>query len=309
MATGAENWWVRIRAGVPVSDSGKTALVIGCGYTGTRLALPLLERGFRVIGVSRRAEQDPELRRAGIQPMAGNLSEPDFLSALHKLSPSVVAYFVPPQKGDDPLPAVLAATSNPLLEAFLYASSSSVYGDRGGAWVDETTAISSNDTGDPDRYDAERCVAGAGMDGIPTRICRITGIYGPDRTLKHLLANGGYTLIEDGDPWVNRIHVDDLVAGFLAAWEKGTAGMVYNMVDEQPHRASEFANLAADLNHLPRPARITELEARTRYDAAELRRKLSSKRVRCLRLGNELGVRLRYPGFRAGLAAAVAQQS
>lgn len=292
-----------------MSDSGKkTALLIGCGYTGTRLARPLLDRGFQVIGVSRRAEHNPELRRAGIQPLAGDLSDPDFLSVLGKLSPSVVAYFVPPQKGDDPLPAVLAATRNPLLEAFLYASSSSVYGDRGGEWVDETTATSSDVTGDPDRYAAERCVAEAGMNGMPTRICRITGIYGPDRTLKRLLENGQYTLIEGSDPWVNRIHVDDLVAGFVAAWEKGTSGMVYNMVDEQPHRASEFANLAADLNHLPRPARISEVEAVTRYDAAELHRKLSSKRVRCLRLRDELGLSLKYPGFRTGLAAAVAQR-
>ena len=244
----------------------------------------------------------------GIEPMAGDLSEPDFLAALGELSPSVVAYFVAPQKSDDPLPAILAATRTPLLEAFLYASSSSVYGDCGGEWVDETTAISSHSTGDPDRYAAERCVAEAGMKGMPTRICRITGIYGPGRTLKSLLANGKYTLIEGCDPWVNRIHVDDLVAGFIAAWKNGAPGMVYNMVDERPHRASEFANLAADLNHLPRPARISEIEARTRYDAAELRRKLSSKRVRCLRLRNELGVTLRYPEFHTGLAAAVAQE-
>ena len=308
MVAGAENWWARVRAGVPVSDSGKIALVIGCGYTGIRLARPLLDRGFLVVGVSRHAEHDPELRRAGIQPLAGDLSKPDFLPVLGKLSPSVVAYFVPPQKGDDPLSAVLAATRNPSLEAFLYASSSSVYGDCGGEWVDETTAISSDGTGDPDRYAAECRVAEAGMSGIPTRICRITGIYGPDRTLKRLLESGQYTLIEGGDPWVNRIHVDDLVAGFVAAWEKGTPGMVYNMVDEQPHRASEFANLSADLNHLPRPARISEAEAATRYDAAELHRKLSSKRVRCLRLRNELGLSLKYPGFRTGLVAAVARQ-
>lgn len=293
---------------IQVSDSGKTALVIGCGYTGTRFACSLIERGFRVVGVSRGAEQNPELKCAGIQPMSGDLSEADFLSALGELSPSVVAYFVPPLKGADPLPAVLTATSSPLLEAFLYASSSSVYGDRGGEWVDETTPISSHSTGDPDRYAAERCVAAAAANGMPTRVCRITGIYGPGRSLRRLLAKGDYTLIEGCDPWVNRIHVDDLVAGFIAAWQKGNSGMVYNMVDEQPHRASEFANLAADLNHLPRPACISEIEAATRYDAAELRRKLSSKRVRCLRLRNELGVTLKYPGFRTGLAAALAQE-
>lgn len=308
VGTGSENWWARIRAGVPVSGSEKTALVIGCGYTGTRLARRLIERGVRVVGVSRRADQNPELKHAGIQPMAGDLSEPDFVSALGALSPSLVAYFVPPQKGNDPLAAVLAATRSPALEAFLYASSSSVYGDCGGEWVDETTTISSSGTGDPDRYSAERHVTEAGVDGTPTRICRITGIYGPGRTLKGLLANGQYTLIAGGDPWVNRIHVDDLVSGLVAAWEKGNAGRVYNMVDELPHRASEFANLAADLNHLPRPPRISEIEARSRYDAAELRRKLSSKRVRCLRLKNELGVTLQYRDFHTGLVAAVAQE-
>lgn len=291
-----------------MSDPRKTALVIGCGYTGTRLARALLKRNFRVVGVSRRAEQNPELKRAGIEPMTGDLSNADFLSTLEQLSPSVVAYFVPPQKDDDPLAAVLTATRSPSLEAFLYASSSSVYGDCGGEWVDETTPISPTDNGDPYRYAAECLVAAAGTNGMPTRICRITGIYGPDRTLKRLLANGQYTLIEGGDPWVNRIHVDDLVTGFIAAWEKGNSGMVYNMVDEQPHRASEFANRAADLNHLPRPVRISEVEARRRYDDAELRRKLSSKRVRCLRLKNDLGVTLKYPGFDTGLTAAVTQE-
>ncbi|MCL4779222.1 MAG: NAD-dependent epimerase/dehydratase family protein [Gammaproteobacteria bacterium] len=291
-----------------MSDSRKIALVIGCGYTGTRLAHRLIERGLRVVGVARRAEHNPELKCAGIEPMPGDLAEADFLSALGELSPSVVAYLAPPLRAADPLPAVLTATSGPLLEAFLYASSSSVYGDCGGEWVDETTPISSHSTGDPDRYAAERCVAAAAAHGIPARVCRITGIYGPGRSLRHPLANGDYTLIEGCDPWVNRIHVDDLVAGFIAAWERGNSGMVYNMVDEQPHRASEFADLAADLNHLPRPVRISEIEARTRYDAAELRRKLSSKRVRCLRLTNELGVILKYPGFRTGLAAAVAQE-
>ena len=292
-----------------MSDAQRTALVIGCGYTGIRLAHRLREMGLRVVGTSRRADRSQETGTAGIEFLTGDLRDADVISRLGELRPSVVAYCVPPQATGDPLAAVLAATKNSLLEAFLYASSSSVYGDCGGAWVDETTAISSHGTGDPDRYAAELCIAEAGMNGIPTRICRITGIYGPDRTLMRMLANGGYTLIEGGDPWVNRIHVDDLVAGFVAAWEKGDSGMVYNMVDEQPHRASEFANLAADLNHLPRPVKISEVEARTRYDTAELRRKLSSKRVRCLRLRNELGVRLKYPSFRTGLAAAVAQQS
>lgn len=290
-----------------MSEATRTALVIGCGYTGIRLAHRLREMGLRVIGISRGADRGREMQTAGIEHMAGDLRDANVLSRLGELSPSVVAYFVPPQAADDPLTAVLAATSNPSLEAFLYASSSSVYGDSGGAWVDESTAITPEDSGDMERYTAERIVIRAGLDGTPTRVCRITGIYGPGRILRRPLESGQYALIEGRDAWVNRIHVDDLVAGFMAAWKKGSAGTLYNMVDERPHRASEFANLAADLNHLPRPIWISEAEARARYDSAELRRKLASKRVRCSRLREELGVRLKYPDFLTGLAAAVAQ--
>ena len=291
-----------------MSEAQRTALVIGCGYTGIRLARRLLEAGLRVVGTSRRADRGQETGTAGIEFLTGDLRDADLQSRLGELAPSVVAYCVPPQATDDPLAAVLAATSNPSLEAFLYASSSSVYGDRGGAWVDENTAIAPDDPGDTERYAAEQIVIRAGMDGIPTRVCRITGIYGPGRTLRRPLESGQYALIEGHDAWVNRIHVDDLVTGLIAAWLSGSAARVYNMVDERPHRSSEFANLAADLNHLPRPAWISEAEASVRYGPAELRRKLASKRVRCSRLREELGVELKHPGFLTGLVAAVAQE-
>jgi len=291
-----------------VTEAQRTALVVGCGYTGIRLAHRLRDAGLRVVGTSRSADRGREMLAAGIEVVAGDLRQAEILASLGELRPSVVAYCAPPQAADDPLAAILAATSNPSLEAFLYASSSSVYGDRDGAWVDENTAIAPDESGDPERYAAERIVVRAGMDGIPTRVCRITGIYGPGRMLRHLLESGQYSLIEAHDPWVNRIHVDDLVAGLIAACESGRAGAVYNMVDERPHRASEFANLAADLNRLPRPALISEAEARARYDAATLRRKLASKRVRCSRLREELGVRLKYPDYRAGLAASATQE-
>lgn len=291
-----------------MSESGKTALIVGCGYTGSRLARRLADMGFRVIATSRTAKQGLTTRLADIQFIAGDLRDAGVLSALGERSPSVVAYFVAPQQDDDPLAAVLARVRNPALEAFLYASSSSVYGDRAGAWVDETTEIIADNPEDADRHAAERCVAAAARDGIPARICRITGIYGPGRTLRGPLATGQYALIQGHDPWINRIHVDDLVEGFIAAWKKGTAGTSYNMVDERPHLSSEFANLAADLNQLPRPAWISETDARARYDAAELRRKLASKRVRCFRLRDELKVALKYPSFLTGLAAAVAQE-
>lgn len=287
-----------------ITGSRQTALIAGCGYTGLRLGQRLVEEGLRVVGTSQRAER-PDMQAAGIEVLTGPLHAPTILTAIEKLKPSLVAYFVPPQRTGDPLPLVLEAARHPALEAFTYASSSSVYGDHGGAWVDETTPIVDNETGDPLRHAAEQLMIEAGQHGAPTRVCRITGIYGPGRTLRQVLESGHYTLIKDHDVWVGRIHVDDLVSGFLAAWRRGRAGRVYNMVDERPHLASEFANLSAHLNHLPRPALITAAEARQRYEAPELRRKLASKRIRCLRLKTELGVQLKYPDYLTGLPAAV----
>lgn len=284
----------------------RTALIVGCGYTGMRLGQRLAETGVKVVGTSRRAK-GTDLQGAGIEVLAGELHDPAVLASIGALKPSLVAYFVPPQRQDDPLPLVIEASRHAGLEAFLYAGSTGVYGDRGGEWVDETTPIIDKDpTGDPLRHAAERVVLEAGRQGAPTRICRISGIYGPGRTLRSLLETGAYTLIEGHDPWVGRIHVDDLVSGFLAAWTRGSNGAAYNMVDQRPHLASEFSNLSADLNKLPRPPIISLEVARARHAEAELRRKLASKRLRCERLQSELGVEFKYPTYLTGLPAAVA---
>lgn len=287
-------------------DATPTALIVGTGYTGSRLAVRWREMGLRVLGTARQTRRITALKAAGIDHLPGDLREEAFLASVRALKPAVVAYFVPPQGRDDPLSDVLAASAHGALEAFLYASSSSVYGDRGGDWVDEETPLLASDTTDTGRLLAEAAVARACAAGVPARVCRITGIYGPDRTLRRPLLSGDYTLVEGHDPWINRIHIDDLVEGFVAAWRRGQPGRTYNMVDERPHRASEFANLAADLNQLPRPAFISEASARARYDEGELRRKIASKRVRCERLRRELQLEFRYPSFLTGLPAAVA---
>ncbi len=286
------------------------ALIVGCGYAGLRLGRRLAELGLEPVGTTRNPERAPVLEGAGIRPLVGDLGDRDTLLRIDRLGPGVVYYFVPPVTGgSDPLPRVLQATARAPLEAFIYASSTSVYGDRDGGWVDETTVPRPEGKGPEARLAAERTVFGAGWEHqTPTRICRITGIYGPGRTLKRVLADGEYVIIRDRDSWVNRIHVDDLVSGMIAAWRRGGDSRVYNLGDGEPHRASEFAALAADLHGLPRPALIEETEARARFGEDRLRRKLGSKRVRCRRLTDELEVELRYPSYRVGLPAAIEEE-
>jgi len=222
--------------------------------------------------------------------------------------PTLVAYFVPPQNSSqNVLAEILAAVPNPSLEAFLYASSSSVYGDCGGEWIDETTPVIPSCDDDAKRYAAELEVVRAGHTfGMPTRICRVSVIYGPGRTLKEPLESGSYTLVENNDPWMSRIHIEDLITGLIAAWQKGADGEVYNLVDQEPHRASEFANMAADLNRMPRPKYIKKAEAERRYNLQLLHHKLANRRVRCKRLIEELAVQLKYPSYTTGLPAAIA---
>lgn len=284
-------------------------LIIGCGYTGLRLATRLIERGCRVTGTARSDARIAAMRDAGVEPVTGALDDAATLRRLVESKPGVVVYFVPPPKsGVDPLPGIVQAFRSLDLEAFIFTSTTSVYGDHKGAWVDETTPVLAATSNDPARVHAEQLVLDAGTSyGMPMRICRISGIYGPGRTLRPLLKSGRYALIKGRDTWVGRIHVDDLVTGIIATWLRGENGQVYNMVDQCPHLASEFANLAADLHHLPRPEWIGEAVARQRYSDAEFHRKVSNKRIRCARLVNDLGVQLQYPNFRKGLPASVAE--
>jgi nucleoside-diphosphate-sugar epimerase len=284
----------------------KRALIVGCGYAGIQLGVRLLKIGCEVVGTTRHEARAVGLEAAGIEPLAGELDERQTLERIASYTPDFVVYLVPPQSGGDLLlPKILTATTGAALQAFVYAGSTSVYGDRDGDWVDETTAAKPEGDVARARAAAERLAVDAAATGIPTRICRITGIYGPGRTLKGLLASGDYVLIKGRDAWVNRIHVDDLVTGIIAAGRHGSDGRIYNMVDDEPHRASEFANLAADLHRLPRPQWIDEPEARARYDAERLRRKLENKRVRSLRLAEELGVELEYRSYVKGLPASI----
>jgi len=286
-------------------------LIVGCGYTGMRLVerLRRIDAG-PVVGTTRSEERARELAAVGGEPWVGELTEGGLAHLIANLDPKLVVYFVPPRLGGaDPLPDVLSVLEGATLEAFLYASSTSVYGDRAGDWVDETTEVRLESATAAARYLAERRVLEAMANGgIAARICRITGIYGPGRTLRRPLENGDYVLIEGHDTWVNRIHVDDLVSGLIAVWHRGRDGEVYNFADDEPHRASEFANLAADLHGLPAPRWVDPSEARERLTGERLRRKLESKRVRNQRLREGLGLAFEYPTFRVGLPAAVVEE-
>lgn len=288
----------------------RRCLIVGCGYTGARLGERLVRGGQEVFGTTRSGSRGSELASRGITPLVGDLLDEEMRARIAALDPQAVYYLVPPPgDGEDPLGPTLEAVRGSGLEAVMYASSTSVYGDREGAWVDEEAEPRPRGRSGRARLAGELSSLQAARQGsAPVRVCRITGIYGPGRTLRRALESGEYVLIRGHDTWTNRIHVDDLVGGLIAARERGRPGRVYNLVDLAPHRASEFACLAADLHGLERPRWVEKEEATSRLGEDRARRKLDSKRVRGTRLREELGYELRYPTFRTGLPAAVAAE-
>lgn len=288
-------------------------LILGCGYTGVRLGRRLVGEGHHVAGTTRHDARADELREAGIVPVLYDASRPGDLARSPDPPPDVAFYLIPPPRRPDggygtgaaPALRTLAARG---LRDFVYASSTSVYGDRGGAWIDEGDEPAPDSRLGRARLAEERAVLDAAREsGVAARIARIAGIYGPGRSLEEAIREGRYHLVQGLDAWSNRIHVDDLVAALLAVWRRGAAGAVYDIADGRPHRSADYAKYAAELLDLELPE-IPLAEARERYDERRLARKLSSRRVRARKLSEELGVELRHPDYRSGLAAILGER-
>lgn len=296
------------------------ALILGCGYTGIRLARELIAGGHPVAGTTRDEKRAGRLRAEGIEPVLYAAARPERLSDAPGEPPEVAFYLIPPLRdpgGADPGEAdpeaaegrgagtALRALAARGLRDFVYVSSTSVYGDRAGAWVDERDEPAPDSPLGRARLAEEEGVREAARaSGVEARVARVAGIYGPGRTLGEAIRSGRWERIEGLDSWSNRIHVDDLVQGLLAVWRRGEPGGTYNLSDGRPHRSSEYARLTADLLGLELPS-VPEAEARERYGEDRLARKLSSRRVSNRRLREELGVRLRYPSYREGVPAAL----
>lgn len=288
------------------------ALIIGCGYTGIRLGRTLREAGHAVTGTTRSPERAAVLESEGFRPLLLDLSGRGAARrALAGEAPDVCFYLAPPldpEPGTEVEEVIRALVRAPLL-AFVYASSTAVYGDRGGEIVDESALPRPDSPAGRARLATERYVLRAGWEqDCRPRILRIGGIYGPGRTLRDPIQAGRYHLIEGTSSWSNRIHVDDLARVLIAAWLRGSDGRIYNAVDDEPHPSEAFARFVADACGLSLPVIGLE-EARTRYGPDRLARKLASKRISNRRMHEELGVELRYPTYREGLRAALHEEA
>jgi len=246
------------------TEAPGTCLIAGCGYVGTRLAARLRREG-PVLALVRRAEAKETLRTSGIPARvadfdqalpAGALELPAELRAIFYLAPPAG-----PGSGDGRLGHFLAALGTRQPEVFVYLSTTGVYGDTGGAPVDEDSPVAPGEGRARQRLDAEAQVARwCGSRGIRWVVFRVPAIYGPHRLPLERLQRGEPVLRDADSGPGNRIQVDDLVAACGAALAPSVAG-VFNLTDGDPRSMAAFTICVARLAGLPPPRRVTWAEA------------------------------------------------
>ena len=295
-------------------EGGTLVLILGCGYVGRRLASRLLDDrdsagrldpNETLTCVARNPDPLQPLADDGARVLALDLMQ-DALAALPTAGERVF-HFAPPV-GEDRQDSLTAR----LVDAFqrlghprrlVYISTTGVYGDCGGAWVDESWPLRPLADRSFRRLDAEqRLRAWSEASGADLVILRVAGIYGPDRLPLARIKSGQPLVRLEDAPWSNRIHVDDLVEVCLAAVDRAPAGAVYNVCDGHPSTMTDYFFQIADRVGLPRPPQIPMAAADGKLSPGMLSYMRESRRLSNRRMCDELGIRLRYPTLESGLA-------
>jgi nucleoside-diphosphate-sugar epimerase len=276
-----------------------TLLSLGHGYTADALSRLLLAEGWHVIGTTRNPARAAAFRAAGVEPLLwpGDLA-PALARATHVLASAA------PEDGGDPFLALAGDAIRAARPSWVgYLSTTAVYGDHQGGWVDEETPVAPGSARAVQRVLAERQWLAT---GLPVQIVRLAGIYGPGRGPFEKVRDGSARRIIKPGQVFSRIHVDDIAATLHASIARPAPGRIYNVCDDDPAPPEDVLAHAAHLLHLPEPP----AEPFDQADMSPMARSFysESKRVRNTRIKTELGVRLAYPSYREGLAALLAAE-
>ncbi|NIP86415.1 MAG: NAD-dependent epimerase/dehydratase family protein [Planctomycetales bacterium] len=280
-------------------------LIFGCGYLGLRLARRWRGSGDVVYAVTRSRQQADRFGEEGLQPIVADVTCPQTLGDLPACDTVLFAVGFDRHSGRA-MREVYVEGLGHVLEAlpadcghFIYISSTGVYGQQDGSWVDEQAVCQPQRAGGQACLEAERLL-GRHPRAAEATILRLGGIYGPDRVpcLRDLRA--GNPIPSAGDGFLNLIHVEDAVAAVLAAANHPGPLTIYNVTDGHPVlRRDYFAQLAALAG--ADPVSWTTPPA----GSGRQQREMSNKRVENRRMLQALGVELQFPSYREGLAAVV----
>jgi nucleoside-diphosphate-sugar epimerase len=280
--------------------SGPAFVILGCGFTGVRVARRLLERGARVIATGRKPASLADLERAGAAAVELDVAQPAHRARLAAAVPEgarvlhSIPLFTLDDRLQDPTPVLLEALGRRPAR-MVYLSTTGVYGDR--SQVDETTLPAPVLPRQTLRVAAEQAVAAGPWSSL---ILRPAGIYGPGRGVHIAMQEGRYKLVGDGRNYLSRIHVADLAAIAEAALETDLRG-AWPVADDHPCPAREVAAFCAALLDLPMPPSVgpEEVSETLRFD-----RRIDGRAIR-----RALGVELAYPSYREGIPACLSEEA
>ena len=284
-------------------DDKKHLFCFGFGYSAGELARQLPSDEWRITGTSRSEEGCAKIRAQGYEAVLFDGETPMDASVLDGVTHVVQS--IAPGKNGDPVLRLhghdLAARAD-RISWFAYLSTTGVYGDREGGWVDESSPLEPSTSRGEARLEAE-----AGWLGmreafsLPVHLFRLAGIYGPGRNQIESLRNGTARRIIKPGQVFSRIHVEDIAGILRASIEHPNPGSAYNVCDDEPAAPQDVIAWAAELIGMEPPLEVAFGDA----DLSPMAKSFyaESKRVSNARVKDELGYRFHYPTFRKGLKA------
>jgi nucleoside-diphosphate-sugar epimerase len=280
----------------------KTLFCFGFGYTAKALAARLAGKDWRIIATTRSPEKTDAMRAIGVAPVVWR---GDALDEAALEDATAILISTPPSEAGCPAllsaQGPIAATRNSL-KWIGYLSTNGVYGDHGGAWIDEDSALKATSARARRRIAAEEAWADfCRRHNLPLAVFRLPGIYGPGRSALDAVRNGVAKRINKQGHVFNRMHVDDIAAGLAASLHAPEQQGVYNFADDEPAPQQDVVAYACQLLGVEPPPLTTIEDAGLSEAAMGFYR--DSKRVSNRRMKNTLETELKYPTYREGLSA------
>ena len=278
----------------------KNLLIVGCGDV-MRRVLPQLTKHWRVIALVR--QRDEALERLGVVQICGDLDQRHTLRRLSGIADAVIHSVAPAPTGEHDLRTrrliACLRRGKSLPRALVYISTSGVYGDCAGALIDETRPCKPHSARAIRRLDAERQLR---RFRSRVSIVRAPGIYAANRLPLERLHNALPLINRAEDSHTNHIHAEDLGRACIAALKHGRRNRAYNASDDTSLLMGDWFDLLADKFVLPRAPRLPRADVARHVSAMQWSFMSESRRMKNARMKRELGVRLRYPTVREGIA-------
>lgn len=283
-------------------------LVLGCGYVGSLIGKTCLSQGFEVFASTRSNKHAQQLETLGITPLV--IASPTDIPSNILNNTTHILDSIPLTRdkhrmfASQPKWLNIIQTQLSQLQWAGYLSTTGVYGDAAGAWVDEDYACNPSSARGKERLKAEQ----AWLDsGLHVEVFRLAGIYGPERNLISRLMEGDYKAVAwQPEHYSSRIHVDDIVTALSAAMQSPKAGRILNISDDLPLPHSEYVQQLTQMIGAPKVIILNPEEGKAQLSATALSFFSDNKRISNKRLHAELLPQLQYPTFKEGIAAIIA---